>query len=280
MVVLGVAFMVIGLIQALRLADNEAIEKAWSQLRTSPVAPIERFDPAMLEGLPDAARRYFLFTIAPGALLTRIAEIRMRGEIGLGNLKDPRYQPIRARQILAPPHGFVWHLERGGSDALQISGSDAMVGNSSWTRFWVCGALPLVRAGKEENHLRSSFGRLVAEAVFWAPAALLPQSGVQWEAGDLPCRARAVVSNGMHKQALEIEVAPDGRPSWVKISRWSNANRDREWRVQPFGGTVDDFRTFDGFTLPTRVVGGNHFGTQDYFPFFRAQVEQIHFPLP
>ena len=31
-----------------------------------------------------------------------------------------------------------------------------------------------------------------------------------------------------------------------------------------------EFREFDVFNVPTRVEGGNHFGTDDYFPFFKA----------
>ena len=279
----GVAALLVVLIlamQAWRVADQRAAEAAWTQLRAAAHRPIAVFDPAMVEGLPEAARRYFLYTIAPGTPLHAVSEIRMGGEIGLGDREAPGYQPMRARQILAPPHGFVWRLEAAGSGAMRMSGSDAMAGERSWTRFWLFWTLPVVRAGENLNHMRSSFGRVVAEAVFWAPAALLPQNGVRWEDGDVPGRARAVMMHGALAQALEIAVAEDGRPLWVMIPRWSNANPEGEWRVQSFGGTLDDFRTFGGFTLPTRVDGGNHFGTEDYFPFFRARVEDVRFPAP
>lgn len=263
--------------QAWRLSDQRVIDAAWMQLRTAAHQPAETFDPKMVEGLPEAARRYFIYTIAPGTTLRGVTEIKMAGEIGLGDQDAPRYLPMRARQILAPPHGFVWKLEVAGSGAMRMSGSDAMAGERSWTRFWLNWMLPLVRAGEDENHLRSSFGRMVAEAVFWAPATLLPQNGVQWDEGGAPGRARAVVKRGALTQPLEIEVAEDGHPLWVMIPRWSNANPEHEWRIQPFGGTLDDFRIFGGFTLPTRIDGGNHFGTKNYFPFFRAQVEEISF---
>ncbi|WP_018952889.1 DUF6544 family protein [Thioalkalivibrio sulfidiphilus] len=264
--------------QAWRLADLRASDAAWTQLQAEAPGPVELFDPAMVEGLPEAARRYFLYTIAPGTPLHPVSEIRMVGEIGLGDREAPAYQPMRARQILAPPHGFVWRLESAGSGALRMSGSDAMVGERSWTRFWLLGTLPVVRAGADANHLRASFGRVVAEAVFWAPATLLPRDGVQWEEGDAPGRARALLTHGSLTQSLEIEVAEDGQPLWVMIPRWSNANPEGKWRVQPFGGTLDGFKDFGGFALPTRVEGGNHFGTGDYFPFFRARVEDVRFP--
>jgi len=63
----------------------------------------------------------------------------------------------------------------------------------------------------------------------------------------------------------------------VVIPRWSNANPEKEWRLQPFGGTLSEFKMFDGFNIATRIDGGNFFGTDDYFPFYRAKVESIHF---
>jgi hypothetical protein len=276
---LALLVLVILAMQAWRMADARADETGWMQLRATAPDARETFDPAVVEDLPDAARRYFLFTIAPGTPLRRVSEIRMIGEIGLGSQEAPNYRPMRARQILAPPHGFIWRLD-AGAGAMRMSGSDGMVNSDSWTRFWFDWMLPVVRAGGDDNHLRASFGRVVAEAAFWAPASLLPGKNVQWEEGDRPGRARATVTHGALTQSLEIEVADDGRPLWVMIPRWSNANPQGEWRVQPFGGTLGDFRSFGGFTLPARVDGGNHFGTKDYFPFFRAQVEEIGFPQP
>lgn len=263
--------------QAWRLADNRATQKAWRWLQSQAPATVEAFDPAMVEGLPEAARRYFLFTIAPGAPLHRVSEIHMHGEIGLGNKEAPGYRPMRARQILAPPHGFIWHLERAGSGLMQMSGSDGMANGHSWTRFWLNGTLPVARAGGDNNHLRASFGRVAAEAAFWAPAALLPQHGVRWEETGEPNLARAFITHGALEQTIEIAVAENGRPRWVQFQRWSDANPEKQWRLQPFGGTLGDFQDFEGFTLPTSVEAGNHFGTGGYFPFFRVRVGEVRF---
>ncbi|WP_163558205.1 DUF6544 family protein [Halomonas sp. NO4] len=278
-VVVGLLSIVLLAVQAWRLADNRAADSAWAWLQSKAPASVEGFDPAVVADLPDAARRYFLYTIAPGTPLHVVSEVRMTGEIGLGNKAAPGYRPMQAHQLLAPPHGFVWRL-KAGSGAMRMSGSDGMADGRTWTRFWLNGTLPVVRAGSDENHLHSSFGRAVAEASFWAPAALLPQHGVRWEDTDAPDRARAVITHGSLEQSIEIAVAEDGRPLWVKLQRWSNANLEGEWRYQPFGGYLDDFQHFDGFTLPTTIDGGNHFGTESYFPFFRARVEAIRFPEP
>lgn len=270
-----IVFLPLLLLQVWRKMDEKADAACWMQLAASP-GTLRVFDPAMVKDLPEAAKRFFLFTIAPGTPLHTVSEIRMRGEIGLGSRERPNYVPMRAQEILASPYGFVWRLE-AGAGVKRLSGSDGMVDGRSWTRFWFDWFVPL-RAGGNDNHLRASFGRVVAEAAFWAPASLLPGDEVRWVNVQEFGRARAIVTRGSLVQELEIEVAEDGRPLWVRILRWSNAYPQKTWRLQPFGGTLSEFRDFDGFTLPTRVDGGNHFGTQEYFPFFCAQVERISFP--
>lgn len=60
--------------------------------------------------------------------------------------------------------------------------------------------------------------------------------------------------------------------------RWSNANPEKIYRLQPFGGELSDFRDVQGFRLP--VKAGNMFGTDEYFVFFKAAVTAIRFPMP
>lgn len=260
-----------------RWADARAARGAWAELAAEPHALLERFDPAMVEGLPEPAARFLRFAIAPGAPLAAAAEIDMRGELGLGTKEAPGYRPMRARQILAAPHGLVWRV-RAGDGPGRIVGSDAMVGDRSWTRFWLGGLVPVVRAGGDADHWRSSFGRVVAEAAFWTPAALLPQAGARWEAVG-PDTARATLRHRGLVQTVDVQVDAEGRPLSVSLPRWSNANPEGVWRLQPFGGTLSDFREVEGVRLPFRVEGGNLFGTDGYFPFFRAEVEAIR-PLP
>ncbi|MFL6694746.1 MAG: DUF6544 family protein, partial [Ramlibacter sp.] len=212
-------------LQAWRIADDRAAVKAWRHLADSPTHGVAGFDPAMVADLPEPARRFFNFAIAPGARLATVAEITMDGELSLGSKQDPGYQPMRARQILAAPHGLVWRVETAGG-AMHVSGSDGMDGTRSWTRFWLLGTVPVVRAGGDQDHLRSSFGRVVAEAMFWSPAAMLPQAGVRWEAVDANTARATVIHAGMQQDAV-VHVDATGRPLWVSMPRWSNANPDQ-----------------------------------------------------
>ena len=266
--------LLLAFLQVWRWSDRSHAERVWQDLASKSSAT-DRFDPAMVAGLPGPARRYFLFTMAAGAPISTVAEIRMSGKLGLGTKDDPQYQTMQAEQILAPPFGLVWKVS-SGNGWMRISGSDGASGTDSWTRFWLAGSIPVVRAGGSADHARAAFGRVIAEAAFWAPASLLPQFGARWEALD-DATARATVTSSGMTQTVDITVDVDGRPIKVVIPRWTDANEDKEFRVQAFGGFLSQFRAFDGYTLPTRVDGGNWIDTDDYFPFYRASVEDIRF---
>lgn len=256
-----------------RALDHRADQTAWRKLIAGQVGETRTFDSSMTAGLPEPAQRYFSFTITQGTPLQTAVEIDMTGEIGLGSKDAPGYRNMTANQLLAPPHGLVWKVKTG-----PISGSDGALPDKSWTRFWLLGLIPMVRTSGADHH-RSAFGRVVAEAAFWAPASLLPGEHVRWESIDANS-ARVVVSLGHLQQALDITVDESGAPTMIVLQRWSNANSERVYREQPFGGYLAAFRGFNGYRLPTRVEGGNLIGTPDYFPFFKADVTAIRFPRP
>ena len=240
---------------------------------TQPVAPTV-FSTTMVQDLPEPARRYFTYTIAEGTPLYTVADISMEGLFSLGTKQKPNYLNMTARQVLAAPEGFVWKT-RAGKGLMQLSGSDS----ASWTRFWMAGIAPVARLGGDVDHTRSAFGRYVAEAVFWTPAALLLRPGVSWEAVD-ENTARVTVRHMDLEQAVDVLLTSNGQPTQASFARWSDANPDKVHRLQPFGGYLSQYREFQGFRLPTHVEAGNLFGTDDYFPFFIVDVSSVSFPLP
>lgn len=242
-----------------------------TKLLTTKDCEITTFDPAMIEDLPEPAKRYFQYTIAPGTPLKRIAQIAMQGQFGMGDKDAPRYKAMVAKQILALPDGFVWKMS-AQLGLLTMSGSDT----ERWTRFWLAGLVPLAREGGNEDHSRSAFGRYAAESLFWTPAALLPSPTVEWMEEDAST-ARVTIRNGALEQEVCVSVDAEGKPVEVYFQRWSNANSERKFRWQPFGGYLSEFNDFDGYKLPTHVEAGNHFGTPEYFPFFIIHVDSIHF---
>ena len=256
---------------SLRLYDWYAEQDEWARLTgLQPISPL-KYDPKIVADLPESAQRFFNFAIAPGTPLLPVAEIDMGGQFSLGTRDNPNYQIMVAHQILASPYGFVWRLNLRGR--VPVSGSDS----GNWTRFRILGLIPVARMGGDADHAQSAYGRYVAESVFWTPAAVLPRPGVVWEGVDSNS-ARVTVSRGILSQTVNIRVSANGQPVEVSFSRWSNANADKEYRLQPFGGTLSDFRKVQGYHLPFKVEAGNMFGTDDYFVFYKAEIKEIRFP--
>lgn len=255
-----------------RQLDHRADARAMQRLASMQAKQPERFDPEMVADLPEPARRYFLYTIEPGAPLYTVANITMTGQFGMGDKSSPNYLEMSASQTLAMPAGFVWKM-RARRGLLRLSGSDT----EHWTRFWLMGLLPVARMGGVADHRRSAFGRYVAEAVFWTPAAVLPGPGISWTQQDKDCARLTVNYQGL-SQTIDVTVAANGQPTEVRFERWSNANAEKQYRLQPFGGYLSAFRSFAGYRLPTQVEAGNQFDTDAYFAFFVAEITDISFP--
>ncbi len=263
----------------LRIADLRA-DRALIEVLTDTVAwkpPV--FDTSMINGLPEPARRFFRFSIAPGTKLRTTVVIKMSGELSLGTKDAPNYQLMQADQVLSPPTGFAWQVRLAGPS--MVTGSDAYGTSGSWSRFRLFNLVPVGRVSQDADHLRSSFGRLVGEGLFWTPAAFLPTVDVGWDHISWEAVAEdtvaVIVRHGGLEQWAELTVDSTGQPIRVVFQRWSNANEDKVYRLQPFGGDLAEFQDFHGFRLPTRVTGGNFYGTDAYHPFFHASITSIRF---
>lgn len=255
----------------IRMADAES---AWQGIEAQAPRTMALFDPQSLTDLPEIARRYLTHAIAPGTPLTPVVSLEMRGEFRLGSAANPRPMAMTARQILAAPSAFVWIPAMAGG-GIRINGSDGLWRGQGWTRFWMFKAIPLVQTSGGSDVNRSAAARPALESV-WAPAALHPDLGAQWHQIS-PDVARVTVGDDEHRVDIVMTLAPDGSVRDLVAQRWSNANDDAEYRLQPFGGTVLAEATFGGYTIPARIAVGNHYGTNDYFAFFEAHVTQARY---
>ncbi|MEO8686105.1 MAG: DUF6544 family protein [Devosia sp.] len=249
-------------------------DTAWQGLIDRTPAPMRTFDPRSIETMPEIARRYFGHAIAPGTLLSRLAEIEMSGTFSLGTKAQPMPYAMTARQLIAAPHAFVWIASMHSGPAW-IAGSDALIDDVGWTRFWLGGLLQVANDGFSEDFLRSAVARPALEAI-WAPASLLPERGVRWTAAGLDA-ADVVIPTTHGEVTINLVLEKSGKVKQVSTLRWTNANSQKVFAYQPFGGTVEAETTFGGYTVPSAVSIGNMFGTGDYFPFFEAQISAIKY---
>lgn len=87
--------------------DMRQTRNAWAAVSGSGGAT-GVFDPAMIADLPEPARRYLAYSIAPGTPLRTTVVLRMEGTFALGDRESHRVMPMTANQVLSPPDGFVW----------------------------------------------------------------------------------------------------------------------------------------------------------------------------
>ncbi|MCC2617758.1 hypothetical protein LJ739_16010 [Aestuariibacter halophilus] len=268
---IGVVVVGAVLLCLLRLRDRHDDSRAWARLASLQPKLPARFNPAMLATQAEPVQRFFNYMIGPDAPLYTVAEIHMQGQFSLGSKANPDYKAMRAKQLLAAPAGFIWQLVL--PTGLRVSGSDT----ERWTRFRLLELLPVARLGGDPDHTLSAYGRYIAEAIIWSPAAVLPGADVIWEAIN-DHQIRVTVSHEGLRQTVNIDIAADGAPQTITFLRWSNANAQKIFTWQPFGAYLSDFREVCGYRLPHYVEAGNLFGTEQYFPFYKAQVTSIAFP--
>jgi hypothetical protein len=250
-------------------------DRVWAALLAGREAQPPVYDPAMVAGLPPVAQRYFARAIRPGTPLHRMVRLEMSGTFTLNG----KAMPMQARQILAPPgRGFVWQAGIGAG-LMRFAGSDGYLsgpsGAESWTKFWLGGLVPLVRIGGSTDHARSAATRAALESV-WVPATLLPQSGAIWtETGPDTAEIRFAATPDL--PPVQVTLNAEGDMIEVWSLRWSDANPDKRYRLQPFGGRMLDWAEYRGFRIPSRVEMGNHWGTPDHAPFFKADITRADY---
>ncbi len=261
-------------IGAYRLATAEA-EEAYRSLLARPDPPTRLFHPDQVADLPEVAQRYFRHAIAPGTPLYSVAELEMQGTFLLGDKHKFQRYDMSARQVLRPPDQFVW-VPRLRSGATTITGSDGLVSGEAWTRFWLFGLIPVANTKSSPDLVQSAQFRAAVEGALWLPTALLPENGVKWEQVGQD-QARVTISHVKPELVLFLTFSADGAVREVVGQRWSNANSEQRFQLQPFGGRFIAEATFQGLTIPVQISAGNHYGTEAYLPFFQARISSAKY---
>jgi hypothetical protein len=186
-----------------------------------------------------------------------------------GEIKLKRWYPFSAEQVICWSRGFIWQaVVRMG--ALAIRGSDRFVDGQGAMRWKLFGLVPLVTASGPDI-TRSAAGRVNMEGA-WLPSVLCRED-VSWSALDRS-RIRASFTARGETAELDFTIDENGAAKSVSMPRWGNPE-GAEFRYVTFGGLVEKEAAFDGYTIPTRLRLGWHFGTERFESegeFFRATI--------
>jgi hypothetical protein len=225
-------------------------------------ATAETFDPAMTTGLPEPARRWLSHAIAPGTPLWKRAELTMHGQIKLG-----RWRPFTARQVLAPPDGYLWAATARVA-GLPVTGYDRLGSGTGEMRWRLLRIIPVLTA-KGPDITRSAYGRLAGEI------ALIPTAfrDAAWSRSEHANTVVATWQFGDDTESAELQVKRSGQVAEIRVNRWGNPGGAPFGRY-PFGVQVEAESTFGGITIPSVVRAGWWWGTerQPEGEFFRAEI--------
>jgi hypothetical protein len=246
--------------------EAEQARQEWLTL-AAPSADPPAFDPALAAGLPEPARRWLAHAIPPSTPLWRAAELTMCGQIRLG-----QWRPFTARQILAPPDGYIWAATTRVA-GLPVTGFDRLSSGTAQMQWRLLRRIPVLTATGPDV-TRSAYGRLAGEL------ALLPTAfqHATWAQGPDPGTAVASWRFPDDTETATLRVADDGRLVEVVVNRWGNPGGAPFHRC-PFGVAVEQEATFGGVTIPSVFKAGWWWGTnrQQAGEFFRARITAAQF---
>lgn len=247
------------------MAPGFAIQQLWTAAEPS----AGRFDPASLAPLPGAARRYLGHAIAAGTPLASAVRLEMHGEIKLGS-----WRKFTAEQVIHSRRGMIWaaSVKMFG---LPVTGFDRIIDGEGEMRWKLLGLIPVV-TGKGPPVTRSALGRVAGESV-WLPSVLL-LPGAVWSEPD-PAHPHVQVTEYGETTDIGLAIDGTGRVASVKLQRWGNPDGG-PYRYVDFGVLAEEERTFDGYTIPSRIRAGWYFGSPRFElegEFFRAEIDRAEY---
>jgi len=243
------------------MSTDWSIDDLWTLVPPSGRA----FDAAQVSGLPDGARRYLEHAIAAGTPLASAVRLHMHGEIKLKG-----WCPFSAEQVIRWDRGMIWRAAVR-LHGLTIRGGDSFVDGKGAMRWKLFGIVPIVNASGPDI-TRSAAGRVNIESV-WLPS-VVARDEVSWTAADATHPHARFTAHG---ETAEIEYVVDdkGGLKTVNMPRWGNPE-GAEFHYANFGGIAEQEARFGGYTIPTRLRVGWHFGTGRFESdgeFFRVTID-------
>jgi hypothetical protein len=191
-----------------------------------------------------------------------------------GEIKLRRWLPFKAEEVIVLNRGFIWRATVR-MFGLPIRGSDRLVDGEGSMRWKLFGIIPVMTASGPDI-TRSAAGRVAAGTV-WLPSVLCSDE-VSWTSSD-PSQLHAKFAVNGELMELELVIDDRGRLKTITLPRWGNPER-AEFHHVNFGAFVEEENSFNGYTIPTRLRAGWHFGTDRFESegeFFRVTIDEAKY---
>lgn len=189
-----------------------------------------------------------------------------------GVIKLGKWRPFTARQVIRIGHGFVWEANVPLGFTF-ISGFDQIVDGHGEMNWKLHGLLKVMGfTGADVS--RAAEGRLACELTL-LPSGLCNPNYRWTEDGD---QVTVRMKGYSVESKLAMNLEKSGEVESVCLDRWGNADGG-DFKMMPFGGTMESEKTFGGYTIPTRIRVGWNFGNEKFEKgeFFRAEITNAEF---
>ncbi|MBK7974301.1 MAG: hypothetical protein IPK07_13825 [Deltaproteobacteria bacterium] len=244
-----------------------------SRATTIPTA----FAPAELAGLPAPVARYLGAVLPPGQRPIRHARVTWAGEFNLGRPGAERWVRFTAVQDFEPEApGFVWDARMAMVPGVEVWVRDRLVAGEAEMRGAVAALVPVVKVRGTAPLASAALVRYLGETV-WLPTALLPASGVRWEALEADA-ARATLAAGATTVSLDFRFGADGLVTSLFASERSFDDGKHPPEPRPWRARILAWEERHGVTVPSEAVA-EWLLPQGAFPYWKGRVLGVDYEL-
>jgi uncharacterized protein DUF6920 len=203
-----------------------------------------RYDERDVESLPPPVQRYFRAVLRDGQPMIEAARFSEEGQFRLSETQE-KWGPFQATHaVTVQPPAFDWDARIAWAPGVKVYVRDAYAAGAGTLHAAAFGLFQVAGQHGTPELAEGELMRYLAEAV-WYPTALLPASGVQWEAID-GSTARASLADGATRVALEFRFDAEGLIASVR-----SPGRHKDARtVLPWQGRFRGYALRSGMRIP------------------------------
>jgi len=264
-------------------AGSVAIADAiWNRATTNTIARLReqsdksdaaatRFTRDDLAGLPPPVARYFAFALRDGQPLIRRARFTQEGSFAM---RPGTWSPFTAVEHFAigSRPGFVWDARIRIAPLVVARVRDSYLDGEGTIFGKIDALIPVVDQHGTAEMASGGLLRYLAEAV-WTPTALLPASGVRWEAIDASS-ARATLTSSTASVSMNVDFGSTGEITRIAAQRYRVENGKAI--LTPWIGQFDGYARTAGMMVPLRAEVGWVLSS-GWFPYWRGRTVRVIF---
>jgi hypothetical protein len=201
-----------------------------------------------LEGLPAPVQRYFRAVLKDGQPIIAAASIELAGTFNMSATGE-QWKPFTSQQrVVTRRPGFLWNAEISMLPGLKVRVVDSYIAGKGLLHAAILGLFTMADLSGRGEIARGEFMRFFAEAA-WYPTALLPSQGVRWETFD-DRAANATIVDGPLILTLLFRFNDADLIDSFRAEARGGAMVGKEMVMLPWEGSLSDYQTRDGMTVP------------------------------